>query len=68
MVRKKRDPQGAPAWMVTYGDMMTLLLVFFILLYTVFYFQTESFKRDLAKIEIERVRSYGDNDHDSDSD
>lgn len=31
---KKRDdgPAGAPAWMVTYGDLMSLLLTFFILL------------------------------------
>ena len=26
------DPGGAPAWMVTYGDMMSLLLTFFVLL------------------------------------
>ncbi len=47
------DGEETAPWMVTYGDMMTLLLVFFILLYTVFYFQTESFKRDLSKVEIE---------------
>lgn len=31
---KKRDdgPAGAPAWMVTYGDLMSLLLTFFVLL------------------------------------
>ena len=40
-------------WMVTYGDMMTLLLVFFILLYSVFFFQTEQFKKHLARLEIE---------------
>ena len=28
-------PEGAPAWMNTYGDMVTLLLCFFVLLYTV---------------------------------
>jgi chemotaxis protein MotB len=27
--------QGAPEWMVTFGDMMTLLLIFFILLFSV---------------------------------
>ncbi|MDH3452055.1 MAG: OmpA family protein [Gammaproteobacteria bacterium] len=47
------EREDAAPWMVTYGDMMTLLLVFFILLYTVFYFQTEDFKRDLSQLEIE---------------
>ena len=26
------EKQGAPAWMVSFGDMMTLILTFFILL------------------------------------
>ena len=35
--RKKPDPpeeEGAPAWMNTYGDMVTLLLTFFVLLFS----------------------------------
>jgi chemotaxis protein MotB len=32
---KKRERKGAPLWIVTYGDMTTLLLTFFILLFTV---------------------------------
>jgi chemotaxis protein MotB len=33
MARKKKEaPAGAPDWMVTYGDMMTLLLCFFVIL------------------------------------
>lgn len=33
--KKKQDaPAGAPEWMVTYGDMVTLLLTFFVLLLT----------------------------------
>ncbi|MEN1968190.1 flagellar motor protein MotS [Lentibacillus sp. N15] len=32
-IRKKRD-NGAPKWMVTYSDMVTLILVFFILLFS----------------------------------
>ncbi|TMN21193.1 flagellar motor protein MotS [Lentibacillus cibarius] len=31
---KKRDDSGAPKWMVTYSDMVTLILVFFILLFS----------------------------------
>lgn len=34
-MRKKKppEPQGTPAWMTTYGDMVTLLLTFFVLMY-----------------------------------
>jgi chemotaxis protein MotB len=30
--KPKKEPAGAPAWMVTYSDMVTLLLTFFVLL------------------------------------
>ncbi|MCL2744519.1 MAG: OmpA family protein [Planctomycetaceae bacterium] len=33
MARKKPPPAGVPEWIVTYGDMMALLLCFFIMLY-----------------------------------
>lgn len=32
--KKKKCPTGSPAWMTTYGDMVTLLLTFFVMLYT----------------------------------
>lgn len=32
--RRKRKPEGAAEWLLTYGDMVTLLLTFFVLLYT----------------------------------
>ncbi|HSW46108.1 MAG TPA: flagellar motor protein MotB, partial [Phycisphaerae bacterium] len=32
MLGKKKAEEGAPAWVLTYGDMMSLLLCFFILL------------------------------------
>lgn len=32
MIKKKPPPAGAPEWVLTYGDMMSLLLCFFILL------------------------------------
>jgi len=31
---KKCPPEGAPDWMLTYGDMVTLLLTFFVMLFT----------------------------------
>lgn len=37
MARKKKEdtpPPGSPAWMSTYGDMVTLLLCFFVLLFS----------------------------------
>ena len=30
--RKKKEPKGAPAWLVSWGDMCTLLLTFFIIM------------------------------------
>ena len=33
MPQKKCPPPGAPEWVLTYGDMMSLLLTFFIMLY-----------------------------------
>ncbi|MEM1097808.1 MAG: flagellar motor protein MotB, partial [Planctomycetota bacterium] len=30
--KQKCPPAGAPEWMTTYGDMMTLLLCFFVLI------------------------------------
>ena len=32
--RERRVEEGSPQWMVTYGDMTTLLLTFFILMFT----------------------------------
>ena len=32
--KKKKAEEGAPMWLVTYGDMTTLLLTFFILMFT----------------------------------
>jgi len=32
--KKKADEAGAPAWMVTFADMMTLLLCFFVILFS----------------------------------
>jgi chemotaxis protein MotB len=36
MARKKKEESapGAPLWLVTYGDMVTLVLTFFVLLFS----------------------------------
>ena len=46
MKRKKKENQGALAWMVTYSDMLTLLLVFFVILLSMAIFD---------KIKIEKA-------------
>jgi chemotaxis protein MotB len=46
MARKKQEEHkaGAPEWLATYGDMMTLLLVFFVLLFSMSSIDTERYK------------------------
>jgi len=41
---KKCPPQGAPGWMVTYGDLMSLLLTFFVLLLSFASMDVQKFK------------------------
>lgn len=41
---------GAPAWMMTFGDMMSLLLTFFILMYSMSSMEAEKFKVTAASI------------------
>ncbi len=49
MAQKKRKkaeecpPEGAPAWMTTYGDLMTLLLCFFVMLFSLSEIKKEKF-------------------------
>lgn len=42
--RKKRPKKQAPLWMVTYSDMVTLILVFFILLFSMSQIDAEKLK------------------------
>ena len=48
--RDEQQPEGAPAWMVTYGDMMGLLLCFFILLVSMSTVRDEKFRKLVESI------------------
>jgi chemotaxis protein MotB len=51
-VRKKESKEiGAPGWMVTYGDMVTLLLTFFILLFTFSSIDVKRFQDVMSAIQ-----------------
>jgi len=48
---EEEHEEGAPAWMVTYGDMMSLLLCFFIMLVAMSEIKDEKFQRLLESIK-----------------
>lgn len=50
---KKNDDDGggSPAWMTTFGDMMTLLLVFFVLLYSFSSMDVEKFQGFISALQ-----------------
>jgi chemotaxis protein MotB len=48
--KKKSDGGGAPAWMVTYADMVTLLLTFFVLLLSMANMDSQKFKDALGSL------------------
>jgi chemotaxis protein MotB len=43
--KPKEPPRGTPAWMVTYGDMMTLVLTFFVLLFAISSVDMQKYKK-----------------------
>ena len=52
MARKKEDaPAGAPAWMMTYGDLVTQMLTFFILLFTFSTLDTIKFRDAVISLQ-----------------
>lgn len=44
--------EGAPSWMVTFADLVTLLLVFFVLLFSMSSIEMEDFKSVMSSIQI----------------
>lgn len=57
--KKKCPPEGAPAWMQTYADMVTLLLTFFVLMYTTAEVEGYKVKLILASFSGLGLRSGG---------
>ena len=54
MAREKKQecpPPGAPAWVVTYGDMMSLLLTFFVLIVSFSSIEQVKFKAAISSIQ-----------------
>jgi len=53
MIKKKTDSSGGPApWIVTYSDLMSLLLTFFILLYSISTVDAEKFRNITEQLQI----------------
>lgn len=53
MAKKRHEevaPQGAPAWMTTFGDLMNLLLCFFVLLFSMSSLDAEKFENMVASL------------------
>lgn len=49
--RGERKEEGAPIWMITYSDLMTLLLVFFVLLFSFSTMNIAKFKQFIASYQ-----------------
>lgn len=51
MPKKEEPPAGAPEWVVTYGDMMSLLLVFFIALVSMSEIKKDRFQQAVESLQ-----------------
>ena len=59
--RRKIEPPsgGSPEWMTTYGDMVTLLLAFFVLLYSYSVIDVQKFRQIVSSIQISFLGEQG---------
>ncbi|SMB82399.1 chemotaxis protein MotB [Desulfonispora thiosulfatigenes DSM 11270] len=70
--KKKKKSSGSPAWMTTFSDLTTLLLVFFVLMYSFSVIDVQKFKRFVASFQGVGILDSGaepldkDRDHDYD--
>lgn len=55
--KKEEQEEGCPGWMLTYGDMMSLLLTFFVLLVSMSVIKDDKF--EAARKSIQEVFLYG---------
>ncbi|WP_227767231.1 flagellar motor protein MotB [Zhaonella formicivorans] len=60
MRRRSQQQGGAPEWMTTFSDLMTLLLTFFVLLYSFSSIDANKFKAFLASFQGAGILSWGD--------
>lgn len=51
IVDEIEEGEGAPAWIITFADMVTLLLVFFILLFTIATVESKKFQLVMSSIQ-----------------
>lgn len=58
--RTKKEEPGSPLWMTTFSDMMTLILVFFVLLFSLSVVDTIKFQAFLASFQGVGILNWGD--------
>lgn len=58
--KKQADQAGAPAWMTTYSDLMSLLLTFFILLFSMSVVSEERFREVAESLRMALIGSSSD--------
>ena len=58
--QKKKESSGSPAWMTTFSDLMTLLLTFFVLLFSMSNVSADRFKEAADSLKLALIGSGSD--------